>query len=74
MLLLMTGPDGLRNVDDDHQDRLLAHCAELAVDAVRLLAPEYGQPDEELRVCSKAELTAVHARADAYFSTFVARR
>ena len=34
LLLLMTGPDGLRNVDDDQQDRLLGYCLSLGVNAV----------------------------------------
>ena len=50
LLLLMTGPDGLRNIDDDQQYRLLGYCLSLGVNAVRLLAPD--RPEEESRVCS----------------------
>jgi hypothetical protein len=70
LLLLMTGPDGLRNIDDDQQDRLLGYCLSLGVNAARLLAPD--RPEEESRVCSDEELAAVHARAEAHFTTLVA--
>jgi hypothetical protein len=72
LLLLMTGPDGLRNIDEDHADRLLGYCLALGVSATRCLAPELAQPDDEFQVCSEAELAAVRARAEARYATLLA--
>jgi hypothetical protein len=68
LLLLMTGPEGTRDIDDDHLDRLLGYCLELGVSAVRLLPPARLQADYEPRMCTDEELAAVRTYAEAHFA------